>query len=441
MTLEGRVEASLRALGVRADEPVAVACSGGADSIALLHLLVALGKRTAALHVDHGLRDGSAADAAFVGRVAERLGVEAFVETVDIVVGPGESLEAVARETRYPALLRMSRAAGMGLVATGHTLDDQAETVLLRAMRGGSLDAIAPRRGGVVRPLLDIRREELRGWLVSHGIEWREDPTNEDVRFERNWVRHVLMPQLRSRRSGVDLALARVSERYRDERAALDAWADDVFARAHVDDIGIFLEHVHLDGVPMPIRTRVVRAALRRMGAEVSDALLARMLASPPGSGPGTTGCVTVDEGVDVWRLDRGFALIERPVLAPGDVPLPTAGTIEDVARGLRVRTSDGSEPAWRWRTTVSPADRLLVRTRRAGDRIAGRAGHRKVQDVLIDAKVPRPLRDLVGIVATEAAPLAVVGHTDIGRGVSGTVVDVEPVGRSWAREMLWTSR
>ena len=141
----------------------AVACSGGADSIALLHLAVGSGRDVVVFHVDHGLRPDSHLDAEFVEEACLALGV-AF-DSMRVTVPDRPSMEASAREVRYEALEELARVNGLDVVATAHTLDDQAETVLLRATRGGSLAGVTPRRGIIIRPLLDIRRGELRSWL------------------------------------------------------------------------------------------------------------------------------------------------------------------------------------------------------------------------------------------------------------------------------------
>lgn len=445
MRLEGRLAAALERLGLSDADRFGVACSGGADSIALLHLCRAVGRQVVALHVDHGIRAGSEADADFVAARAADLGVACVSERVDVDVGR-EGVEAAARSARYDALRRLAARADVAAVATAHTLDDQAETVLLRAFRGATLDAIAPVRGRFVRPLLDVRRDELRDWLTREQITWREDPSNADVAFDRNWVRHEILPRLRERRTGVDRALARIASRTRDDAAALDALATEMFDRARCDDVGVLLDAADIDLAPPAVAGRVVRMALRRTGTDPSADDIERIRAMPPGhlrGGHLRGGHLTVCS-TDVWRLDRAVAFTRRPAMVPGTVELPARGTVEDPHRRLRIRVGTADAPAWRWRASVPPRGSLFVRARDPGDRVGVPAGSRKVSDVLIDAKVPRPVRDLAGILATPERAIAVVG---ISRGAaaaaSGRVVDVEPFGDphlGWARELLWTT-
>jgi tRNA(Ile)-lysidine synthase len=421
MDLRARVAAALRRLGIDDTDAVGVACSGGADSIGLVHLLARRG-HVAVLHVDHQVRPGSREDAAFVRDTASRLGLRYAQRRVD--VDPhADSFEAAARDVRYAALEDMARETHSRYVLTAHTRDDQAETVLLRLMRGGSLASIAPVRGIFVRPLLDIGRIELRDWLVSEGIAWREDPTNDDPRFERNWVRHVLMPQLQERRPGVAKTIARTAAKSRADELALDAIAQVVLQESLSDDVGVFVPGV--DALEPAIEARVVRSVCRRLGVDPSDHDVDTIAALQSHHRCGA---------VDVWRFDDGLAFLREPTPVPAPVALPRAGEITSEEWGIRVRTRTG-EP-------------FEIRTRRPGDRIASDAGTRKVQDVLVDAKVPRPLRPLVPILADGRGAVAVLGGASHASctvagspGVSPGMIDVEPYRQSWSRKRAWISR
>ena len=167
-------------------EPYHCAVSGGADSTALAVLAVGAGLKVTLWHVDHGLRPGSAAEAAVVARTASWLGAQ--FRSVTVAVEPGGNLEARARRVRYGALPRG--------VATGHTADDQAETVLMNQLRGAGVDGLAAMRPGPHRPLLGLRRSDTRAVCEVLGLAIVEDPSNTDPRFLRNRVRHELLPLL-----------------------------------------------------------------------------------------------------------------------------------------------------------------------------------------------------------------------------------------------------
>ncbi|MGH9210778.1 MAG: tRNA lysidine(34) synthetase TilS [Acidimicrobiales bacterium] len=195
-----------------AGSAVDCAVSGGPDSLALLVLAVDAGCQVTAIHVDHGLRLGSAAEADVVRAAAERFG--ARFRAVRVSVTPGPNLEARARAARYAALPEG--------VLTGHTADDQAETVLLNLLRGAGLDGMAgmaPER----RPLLGLRRWETQELCVGHGLEPVDDPTNVDPAFRRNRVRHELIPSLDAVADrDVVPVLARQAELLRADAVLLD---------------------------------------------------------------------------------------------------------------------------------------------------------------------------------------------------------------------------
>lgn len=315
---------------VRAGERVCVAVSGGADSTALLVGLVeakaALGIVLSAAHVHHGLRGEEAdGDEAFVRELCAGLGVPLEVFRVDTAarqVAEGEGLEEAARELRYAAL----RGLDVDAIATAHTLDDQAETVVMKLLRGawteglGGISAVmegssthvaearhatppskerpsgtpdgAPR---LVRPLLGVRRVEVEAYLRSRGQMWREDSSNRNTTLMRNRVRHELMPMLRSFNANVDVLLARTAMVARDEEAF---WQSEVArmlpglllpgtpvrgggraVSTAVEEQDLSVELVRLQTMPAALRRRVLRAAARRVGVGMSGEETAKVLA------------------------------------------------------------------------------------------------------------------------------------------------------------------
>ena len=197
---------------------VTCAVSGGADSLALLVLAVAAGTRVTAVHVDHGLRAGSEDEAHVVADAARRFG--AAFRAVRVEVAPGPNLEARARVARYAAL--------PADVLTGHTADDQAETVLLNLLRGAGLDGLAGMRSAR-RPLLGLRRSETGVLCAGLGLRSVVDPSNDSPAFRRNRVRHELLPLLGAiAERDVVPVLARQAEVLRDEADLMDALAADL---------------------------------------------------------------------------------------------------------------------------------------------------------------------------------------------------------------------
>ena len=205
---------------------VLAAVSGGPDSVCLAHFLAQLARRRgfslALLYVDHGLRKAAAAEERFVRRLGAALGVPVLVRRVKVRAAAerrGGGLEEAARKLRYAALARAARARGFNKAATGHQLDDQAETVLLNLLRGRRLAALAgiaparPLSPGVtlVRPLLSVTREELSHYLSVHELRWRLDRSNLDSQFTRNWLRREILPALARRQPRVREHLAAVA--------------------------------------------------------------------------------------------------------------------------------------------------------------------------------------------------------------------------------------
>jgi tRNA(Ile)-lysidine synthase len=240
--------------------PVVVACSGGADSLALLVLAAARGLAPVAVHVDHGLRPGSAAEADVVREAAHRLGAGARATRVDVPAGG--NLEARARDARYAALETERLAVGADTILVAHTADDQAETIVLQLLRGAGstgLAGMARRRGRIVRPLLRVRRHELAAVCAAAGLDPVDDATNRDLAYRRAWVRHDALPRLAAgaQRDLVPV-LTRQAEILRDESELLDALgtellevADPAAPRAQV-----------LARAPVAIARRAVRAWL-----------------------------------------------------------------------------------------------------------------------------------------------------------------------------------
>lgn len=202
-----------------ATAPIVCAVSGGPDSLALLVLATVAGCRVTAVHVDHGLRPGSGSEAELVAEAARLYGAGFRAEKVE--VAPGPNLEARARAARRSVLPPGA--------ATGHTMDDQAETVLLNLLRGAGLDGLAGMRLGPEHPLLSLRRAETRALCLSEGLVTVEDPTNDDPRFLRNRIRHELLP-LCSDFAGRDIVplLSRQAGLLRTEADLLDQLASAI---------------------------------------------------------------------------------------------------------------------------------------------------------------------------------------------------------------------
>ncbi len=277
-----RVTATIRRYDLVRDGDLALVCvSGGPDSVCLLESLVRLRRlfslRLDVFHFDHRLRPGSSGDAAYARRLAARHRLPFHLRVADREPSAGESVEAWASARRGEAAEAVRREVGASIVAEGHTLDDQAETVLLNLVRGTGLDGLAgiwPKLGdrpgsSTVQPLLDVTRGETEAFCRSLGLRPRRDPMNEDTRLLRAAIRHEAIPML-ERITGreVRATLARTASVLHEDRLELLRQAAELERRIVERDRGeVRFRAADLDALPVPLAARVVRMALWRLAA------------------------------------------------------------------------------------------------------------------------------------------------------------------------------
>lgn len=428
---------------IRRGDHVLAAVSGGADSMALMSLLYRWqeedGFRLTVAHLDHGLRPDSVVDAAFVRDQARERGLDCVVERVDAAAaaaGSGDSLEMAARRVRYRFLEQAARSVGAGVIAVGHTQDDQAETVLLRLARGAGgrgLAAMRPRvrRRGLwlVRPLLGSTRASLELRLRQEGIPWREDPSNLDERFLRNRIRRCVMPAMAEHLNpSVREALARSAEILSEEDRWLEAQARRRLTRC-LDGDGVAIRVDLLRRHPPALRRRMVARWLGDRGvdpARLGFDLLARIESAMSRAGAPVS--VPLPGG---GRLEVAYGRLEVtaglqpapdetvwPLAAPGVTEIEAFGVrvVIGYARGYRPASGSGIGrlPAECWLDRAAAASGGLgLRGWRDGDRMApgGMRGTVKLQDVWVDRKVPRRMRRSVPLLVCAGQVVWVPGY------------------------------
>ena len=264
-----------------ADPGILIAVSGGGDSMALLHLLArrAVGRPTTLVvaHLDHAMRRGSAADRRFVEAAAGDLDLPCVSgrRPVEKLRRRDESPEEAARRVRREFLLQAARQKGCRLIATGHTLDDQAETVLFRLLRGAGPAALAGIRergpGPFLRPLLGLERADLRDFLAAHGLAFREDPSNRNLRYDRNRLRRRVLPLLqREITPGAPRRLVAAADRLREDAECLDRMGAEALQHlaGRGRDGNLLLDAKAWAELPVPLGRRVARGALLQAGAD-----------------------------------------------------------------------------------------------------------------------------------------------------------------------------
>ncbi|MCA1828483.1 MAG: tRNA lysidine(34) synthetase TilS [Myxococcales bacterium] len=356
-------------------EPVLVACSGGADSVALAVAVQRCGLRGAIGHVDHALRPESAREADQVAALSVRLGAPFFVERLEGLRTRGPGLEAAAREARYSALVRLARAAGARVVATAHTRRDQAETLLLRLIRGAGPTALAgirrrrplAARIELVRPLLDVSREETEIYCRQNRLSYVEDPHNTDPARLRARLRK-LWPQLLELNPRLEAALAGAAALLAEENEVLESLPPEshpaLQRRAllkHAVEAGVHPERMHLEQL----------IALLAKGRGQLDL-------------PG--GRATVRDGA----VEYG----RQPVAdsrQPASLAVARPGRYAWSSRELEVTAGRGEGLVVDLSRAPFP---WTLRTHRPGDRFRPAGGRtKKVSDLWIDARVPREER------------------------------------------------
>jgi tRNA(Ile)-lysidine synthase len=412
--LESRFHETLRALGMARGAHVLAAVSGGADSVALLHLLrfaAADAVTVAAAHFDHAMRPDSAADAAWVAGLCAAWGVPLVAGRTDRPL----RAEAEAREARYAFLAEARERTRADWIATAHHADDQAETVLFRVLRGtgvAGLAGIAPvdeaRR--LVRPLLAFRRAELRRYARRHRLCWREDPTNASADPARNRIRLELLPRIeRTLAPGASGALARLAELAREDEAAWErVMAAEIAALAREEDGALVLVRERLSGYDSAVAARLLRGLLRRLGVvpdrDGTRSALRFIRSAPSGRVLELPGGVTIAAEFGEARLARAGApaLPDAPLAIRGE---RGSGTVRIGGRERRVAWRPAGEAAGGGGCAETVAVRaddfpLLLRGRLPGDRVRTPAGTRTLKRLFNDRRVPRGERARVAVLA-----------------------------------------
>jgi tRNA(Ile)-lysidine synthase len=393
---------------LRAGDRVGIAVSGGADSISLLRILLELrqelGIVPCVVHLNHQLRGAeSDADEQFVRDLAVKHDLELFSESGDVKAharGKKLSVETAAGQLRYDFFARLMAEHKLHRVTTGHTLDDQAETVLLKLARGAGtrgLAGIYPKiemqhenqRGAIVRPLLEVRRPHLEGYLKDLGQDWREDSSNRDLRHTRNRIRHEILPRLdeqvnpRVRESLAEAAeIARAEEEY---------WAEQIqslLAKAWRPTTSGGILEMNMPQPGLALRRRLVRAAGELLGLQLefnhAEEILALQHEGEQASLPGGWEAFCHKGNLKFRRNSEPLSDYERALTVPGTVCVEEAGIVIEA----KLVETDGAPEQFLGSEYVTRV--LLVRNWRAGDRFwpAHSKSSKKIKELLQDRHV-----------------------------------------------------
>ncbi len=419
-----------------------VGVSGGPDSVALLHILAelraGLSLRLHAAHLNHRLRGGeSDADAAYVRSICHGLGVPVTIESADVESYRRRarlSLEEAGRHVRYGFFATIAKKVGAQAVLLGHTADDQAETVLMHLLRGSGLgglrgmEALSAWRGAkgasliIGRPLLGVRRRETHAYCKAHKLVPRRDSSNTSLKFFRNRVRLELLPALRTYNPRIDEALARMAEGATHAVAHLEGQVDAVWkGLAHPSKAGLSLDKEAFARLSTALKTLALQRALAKVRGDVQGIEwehLAKMQAiarGPAGRSISLPGGLRFEADYQKLLLRRGDtqapgALEETPLSIPG---VTAVGGWRVEARLAKAPKTAHAAANVLWLDESWAKKGLTLRGRRPGDRFtpSGMRAPKKLQDFMVDAKIPRAERDSLPLLCAGGEILWVAGY------------------------------
>ena len=385
---------------LRSGDRVVCAVSGGADSVALLFALYLLqeklGITVTAAHFNHQLRGvESDRDEAFVRNLCDRLSIPLKTGTAQVKAGK-KGLEAAAREARYAFLNTLD-----GKIATAHTANDNAETVLMHLVRGAGLKGlggIALRNGRVIRPMLDITRKDVLAFLQEYHLSFVEDSSNRMDDFLRNRIRHNVLPLLEQENPRLSEGISATAQRLRQDEEYFQLQAD-----MPLPDIPA-LRRMH-----PAVRSRVISHFLEENGVRESEAehisLVERLIFSEkPSAKASLPGGLVVTRQYDALRCIRQIESLPLTELnCPGKVELPQCGVRITCQKATEINDSRNC-------FTVIPEGKMVIRPRQAGDRMRLYGGTKELKKLFVDHKIPAHHRMLIPVIADDCGILGVKG-------------------------------
>ena len=389
-------------------EPILCAVSGGADSMYMLARLQSEGFSVMAAHFNHCLRGAeSDRDEDFVRGFCAANGVLFAAERGNVracAAKKGMSLETAARELRYAFLQRTAERFGAGCIATAHTADDNAETMLFHLARGTGLrglGGIPPVRGNIVRPILDCTRSEIMSWLTEHGVPFVEDSTNASDDYARNRIRHAVCPVLTEINEGFLQNTVRTAQLLREDEEFLQSLAD-----AHIAEHGA--DALALCELPQPVAVRVVRTLTR---ADLSRVHLDAILRVAREGGTADVPGMRVTRRGGQLCIGAEHEKLREQRVVDGEMTLEEAGLVL-AAQKEKACAKNGAP----WRTFFFPDEAICgtmsVGPRREGDRIRpiGRGCSKSLKQLFQEAGVEPWQRDVWPVLRDESGVLAVYG-------------------------------
>lgn len=426
-------------------EKIVVGVSGGADSVALLHLLTRIvgHERLAVAHLDHGWRGGSANDAAFVRETA--VSTQIPYHGAKLQAQPASGLEAAGRGARYRFFADVARCEGATAIAVAHHADDQAETVMMNLLRGSGLDGL----GGMatqsplftdeaivlLRPFLHIRRSEIEAYCAEHELAYRNDPTNNDTHFLRNKIRQEIMPLLAEGNAGIVPHLATLAEAVQQDVALLQQVTVAAWQNCVVEN-GAGWVRLQRDGwanQPVALQRRLLRTAVFTLNYTQTDLSFAAVEAARLGILQGHFGTqfdlaggvsAMLENGTILLRVEGAESPLNLPLLPDGidNIALPVPSTVQ-LANGWEITAvwletpniaalTQNENP---WQVTIAPQfTDLTIRARQDGEKMQplGMNGRSTtLKKIFKEHRIPADVRHRWPLVACDEHAIWIAGH------------------------------
>ncbi|MBI5400252.1 tRNA lysidine(34) synthetase TilS [Candidatus Saganbacteria bacterium] len=416
-------------------DSVLIAVSGGADSLALLHLLAEyqkeLGIAIHIAHLNHMIRKGDAdLDVRFVQAVAQKLGLQAIVESFDVQSFAKEEkigLEDAARRARYAFYDRAANQVGANKIAVGHTADDNVETFLMRLLRGSGLKGlcgIPPVRGKIIRPLIKVWRREINEYVDSLKLVPRSDHTNYESRFTRNRVRLKLIPQLKIYNLNIKEIILQTILLLTDDQEYIDGKAQESLVETYIsgseNEIKLNLKAIkEREG---PVQGHLLRKAIEKVKGDLLDLTFKHI-----------QDILEKLESTERWELHlpgqiyaagngREIIISKQKPEEPEDqaffytTTVPGEVTIKELNKKIKIEWASTAEltadPNVAFVDYASLGKNIIVRSRGEGDRFVpfGMKGSKKLQDFFVDEKIPQGLRGAIAIVESNGRIIWLAG-------------------------------
>lgn len=415
-------------------DSIIVGLSGGPDSVCLLHVLSGLresmGIKVYAAHLNHQIRGIEAhRDALYVSELCRKEDIPCFIKSVDVPSycrDNGYSLEEGARKVRYDMFFEIKKNIGANKIAIGHNMNDQAETVLMRLMRGTGLQGLRgieyTREDGIIRPLLDVERSEIEAYCEEHSLDPKIDKTNLESIYSRNRIRLELIPYMKEHfNPGVIESVVRMSNSLKNDGDYIDSEAEKIYRDiSEKTNDGIEISVPECTELHQAILSRVIRYSIRDVLGDTNFVDMKHIYdVEELFEDSKNNKMLNLPRGLFVYRKDD-VVIFTMNEIKYEDVEyshnIPKNGFVKVKETGLIIETKQMSMSRFKGmkkdpESICVDADKIegeiKVRNRQAGDKIKLKAGSKKLKDLFIDLKIPREMRSRIPVIEDENGIIA----------------------------------